>query len=260
LVEQTIGWLETWLLGKIRNQKFFSFHELNAAIKECLAELSKRPFQKRSGSRWSDFQKIDSPALRPLPAQRYEIADIVSRRVGDNYHLEYADFYYSTPYTLHGERVTLRATVGAVEILDKNHIRIASHKRRYTAVHGRYVTDVAHMPPNHKIVYASRKFDGGRYRTWARNIGESTLIVIDCLLTGGAVEEQGYKACMGILQFSEKYGGDALEEACTRARTIGSCTYTTVKNILKSGYADNGQTDPLSTPSHGNIRGGGYYR
>jgi len=110
VVERTVGWLETWLLGELRNQKFFSFAELNKAIRKYVRALSAKPFQKREGSRQSDFDGIDKPALRPLPAQRYEIADIVFRRVGDNYHVEYGRFYYSVPYTLHTEQVVVRAT------------------------------------------------------------------------------------------------------------------------------------------------------
>jgi len=258
LVEQTVGWLETWLLGKLRNQTFFSFHELNRAIRKYIQELSKRPFQKREGTRWSDFLKIDKPALRPLPAQRYEIADIVFRRVGDNYHVEYAGFHYSVPYTLHGERVVLRATGAMIEVFDKNHIRMASHKRRQTISGGRYSTDEAHMPPNHRAVYQARHFDGNRYRSWAKQIGENTYRVIDHLLIGGSVEEQGYKACMGVLQFSKTYGEAALEAACAKARVLGSCTYTTVKGIIKNGVAASQRT--VSPPSHENIRGSGYYK
>jgi len=260
VVEKTVGWLETWLLGKLRNQTFFSFHELNKAIRQVLLELSKRPFQKREGSRLSDFLEIDKPALRPLPAQKYEVADIVFRTLGDNYHAEYASFHYSAPYTLHGERLALRATGTTIEIFDSNHIRMASHKRRYSAAEGRYVTDEAHMPPNHKAVYLSRQFDGARYRDWARKIGENTLYVIEGFLSGGPVEEQGYKSCMGVLQFSKTYGEAALEAACKRARAAGSCTYTTVKNIVKVGAVRAPDTVPKPTPSHGNIRGAEYYR
>lgn len=258
LVEQTVGWLETWLLGRLRNQTFFSFHELNKAIRAYLGELARRPFQKRDGSRWSEFQKLDKPALRSLPAQRYEIADIVFRSVPDNYHLEYAGFYYSVPYTLYKERVTLRATDAVIEVFDKNHIRMASHRRGYTAAQGRYITDEAHMPPNHRAVYRARQFDGERYRDWAGKIGVNTRAVIDGLLTGGAVPEQGYKACMGILQFSKTHGDAAVEAACERARAIGSPTYTTVKNIIKKGVKTNAV--PSCTPEHENIRGGAYYR
>jgi hypothetical protein len=255
LVEQTVGWLETWLLGRLRNQIFFSFRELNKAIRIYMSELVKRPFQKREGSRDSEFQTVDRPALRPLPAQRYELADIVFRRVPDNYHIEYGGYYYSAPYTLHKERVTLRATGSVIEIYDKGHIRMASHRRRYSG--GRYVTDMAHMPPNHRPVHEARQFDGNRYRAWAQKIGGSTRFVIDRLLSSGAVEEQGYKACMGVLQFSKTYGDTALESACQRACSIGSPTYTTVKRMLKSGIK--GNVDVV-LPIHENIRGSAYYR
>ena len=161
LVEQSVGWLETWLLGQLRNQIFFSFYELNEEIRKIIYKLSRRPFKdkKRNSTRWGDFQRIDQPALRPLPAQRYEIADIVFRTVGDNYHVEYACVNYSVPYTLHKERVAVRATGTTVEIFDKNHIRMATHRRQNATNRTRYVSDIAHMPPNHKAVYQARQFD-----------------------------------------------------------------------------------------------------
>jgi len=259
LVEQSVGWLETWLLGKLRKQKFFSFYELNKTILKYMRELSAKPFQKREGSRQSDFQEIDKPALRPLPPQRYEIADIVARSVGDNYHVEYAGFYYSVPYTLHKERVILRATTKTIEILDKNHIRMASHKRRLAASDGRYVSNEDHMPPNHRAVYQSRQFDGNRYRSWAKNIGENAFFIIDNLLTSGKIEEQGFKSCMGVLQLSKKYSDARLESACRRARALGSHTYSTVKTILKNGVEDIVEDIPKPTPEHENIRGSEYY-
>jgi len=259
VVEQSVGWLETWLLGKLRNQQFFSYEELNKTIIKNIRELSAKQFKKREGSRWSEFIRIDKPALRPLPVHKYEIADVVFRKVGDNYHIEYAGFNYSTPYTLHKEQVILRATSTTIEILDKKHIRVASHIRRYAPSKGRYVTNEDHMPPNHRAVYQSRQFDGERYRNWAKKIGESTFFIIDSLLTSGAVEEQGFKSCMGVLQLSKKYSEARLEAACRRARTIGSCTYTTVNTILKNGTEDDSTDSPKPTPDHENIRGSGYY-
>lgn len=258
-VEYTVGWLETWLLGKIRNQRFFSFTELNRAIIKHIRELSLREFKKRNGSRHSEFIRVDKPALRPLPTQKYEIADVVKRKVGDNYHLEYEGFQYSVPYTLYGKELILRATSTTIEVIDKERIRVASHARRYNAASGRYVSKEEHMPANHRAVYQRRQFDGRRYRYWASSIGESTSFIIDNLLTSGAVEEQGYKSCMGVLQFSKTYGAARLEAACRRARELGSHTYTTVKKILKNGL-ENTIFTMKATPDHENIRGSGYYR
>jgi hypothetical protein len=145
-----------------------------------------------------------------------------------------------------------------IEVFDKNHIRMASHKRLQTVTAGRYSTDEAHMPPNHRAVHQMRQFDGNRYRSWAKQIGENTYRIVDHLLTGGSVEEQGYKACMGILQFSKTYGEAVLEAACAKARALGSCTYTTVKGIVKNGVPTSQRT--ASVPSHENIRGSGYYK
>ena len=258
-VEKTVGWLETWLLGKLRKQRFFSFAELNKTILKHLDELTARPFQKREGSRQSEFIKIDKPALRPLPTHKYEIADIVSRKIGDNYHVEYAGFSYSVPHTLHGQMVTLRATSTMIEVIDKEQIRVASHQRRFIPSQGRYVTCVQHMPPNHRAVHRQRQFDGNRYRSWAKTIGDSTYFIIDCLLNSGKVEEQGYKSCMGILQFSKTYGNARLEMACKRARELGTHTYSTVKAILKNGTESVLPRTAAATPQHENIRGGGYY-
>jgi transposase len=259
-VEQSVGWLETWLLGKLRKQRFFTYTELNRAILGLLYELSRRPFQKREGSRHSEFERIDSPALRPLPPVKFEQADVKLKFVGDNYHLDYDGFYYSVPYTLHNRQVILRATATTIEVLSKEHVRVASHVRRYNASEGRYATKEEHMPPNHRAVHQYRKFDGERYRSWARAIGKNACFIVDTLLKTGKVEEQGYRACMGVLQLSKSYSETLLEAACERARQLGSPTYTTVRNILKNGALEVGNTQPVSTPEHENIRGSGYYR
>ena len=258
-VEQSVGWLETWLLGKLRKQRFFNYTELNRAILGLLYDLSRKPFQKREGSRQSEFEKIDAPALRPLPATAFELADVKSKFVGDNYHLEYDGFYYSVPYTLHRQYVLLRATATTIEVVNKEHIRVASHVRRRNAIEGRYSTILEHMPPNHQAAYRQRKFDGGRYRAWAKVIGTNTFFVIDTLLKNGKVEEQGYRSCMGLLQLSVKHTEARLEAACERARQLGSPTYTTVKNILKNGALGLEVTQPTPLPKHENIRGGEYY-
>jgi len=258
-VEEGVGWLETWLLGKLRNQRFFSYPELNRAILSYLPELTRRPFQKREGSRYSEFIRIDKPALRPLPAFKYEMADIKTKRVGDSYHLEYDGFYYSVPYTLHNKHVILRATATTIEVM-KGQDRVASHVRRHKASDGRYSTEPDHMPGNHRIVHQTRKFDGKRYRSWAGSIGPNTYFIVDTLLKSGKAEEQGYRASMGLLQLTKKYGEGLLESACERARQLGSPTYTTVNNILKNGALEVKVATPKATPKHENIRGSEYYQ
>jgi transposase len=258
-VESSIGWLETWLLEWLRGKQFFSFEELNAAIRLRLLELVKRPFQKRPGSREEVFLRVDKPALRPLPATRYENAAYVTRRVPNNYHVEYDGFYYSVPYTMYKEKITLRATAETVEIINANRERAALHPRRY--IGSRYVTRPGHMPKNHRHQRNKDQFDGARYRAWSANIGENTAYVINAMLTAQHVEETAYRSCMGVLQMGKSYGAERLEAACAKARAMNACTYTTVKNILKNAQ-DRAPAPPCSrsTPTHENLRGSAAFR
>lgn len=258
LIEESVGWLETWLLGWLRNQQFFSFEELNRTVRERINELVRKPYQKRPGSRLSVFNDIDLPALRPL-GPRFETADMKYRMVPDNYHVEYEGFYYSVLYKYYRQKVMVRATSSIIEIYDSDRLRITSHVRRYSGK--RYITDPNHMPEHHRKYWDSKQFSGDRYRAWAKNIGENTHYVITAMLAANGIEEQAYKACMGVLQFSQKYGEERLENACTRARSIKSCTYTTIMNILKNGQdlikPSVNQTKAL--PAHENVRGQSYY-
>jgi transposase len=259
-VETSIGWLETWLLGWLRNQIFFSFAELNKAILSRLGELVKRPFQARTGSRLSNFIEFDRPNLRPLPLKAFEMAEMLIRTVPDNYHVEYDGYYYSVPFMAYRQKVTIRATATTIEIFDTNRVRIASHQRRYSGM--RYTTDPGHMPEHHRRYLEARQFDGDRYRSWAKNIGLNTAQVIDKMLKACKVEEQAYKSCMGLLQLSKKYGDKRLEAACLRAISLNACNYTTVANILKNGQDTSALKVPptlAATPAHANVRGASYY-
>ena len=48
----------------MRNRRFCSLGEANAAIAECVAEINARPFKKLDGSRASLFESLERPALR----------------------------------------------------------------------------------------------------------------------------------------------------------------------------------------------------
>jgi hypothetical protein len=50
-----------------------------------LERLNARPFQKLDGCRRSAFETIDRPAMRPLPARRYEIAEWRHAKVNVDY-------------------------------------------------------------------------------------------------------------------------------------------------------------------------------
>ena len=248
-VEGSVGWLETWLLEWLRGHNFFSFEELNRAVWTRVRQLAERPFQKRAGSRASVFAEVDQPALRPLPQARYEHVEYVIRRVPDNYHVEYDGRYYSVPYTLFKQKVTMRIGLHMIEILNENRERVALHQRQG---HGsRYVTIPEHMPKKHQYQREANQRDGDSYRTWAKTIGEATWFVVDAMLRAQRAEESAYRSCMGVLQMAKKHGETQLERACEQARKLGSPTYTTVKHLLQNQAAAK-TSAPL--PIHENLR------
>jgi len=249
VVEGSVGWLETWLLEWLRGQRFFSFAELNREIIKRVQVLAGRPFQKRPGSRASIFEELDKPALRPLPPTRFEYAAYITRRVPDNYHVEYEGFYYSVPYTLFRQEVTIRATASTIEIVNGNRERMALHQRRVSG--SRYVTEPAHMPEKHRrqLEYSHRT--GRDYLEWAATIGGNTRTVVERMLQAQQVEMTAYRACMGVLQCAKKFSPEKLEIACGQALRLGSPCYTTVRNLLQNPPPEK---RPRVLPAHENLR------
>ena len=256
VVEESISWIETWLLEWLRGDRYFSFDELNSDIKKRMLELSSRDYQKRPGSRQSVFDELDKPALRPLPARRYEHASYVLRRVPDNYHVEYENFYYSVPHTLFRQQVAVRATLSMIEITSVDGERVCLHARRFSG--NKYVTHEEHMPEKHRRQLEFDKRNGDSYRSWAKTIGNNTSVVIDRLLKAQAVEETAYRSCMGVLQMNKHFGKDELEAACGKAIAMGSVTYSTIKRLLNKPPEISAICEP--TPVHENLRNPSEFR
>ncbi|NLO47461.1 MAG: transposase family protein [Clostridiales bacterium] len=57
MVEGSVGVISTFILAAIRNEQFLSLTDLNVAIRERLETFNHKPFQKRDGSRASEFKK-----------------------------------------------------------------------------------------------------------------------------------------------------------------------------------------------------------
>jgi transposase len=249
--------VEQRILAKLRNRTFFSLTELNQAISTLLVEYNRRPFQRLEGSRRSLFEKLDKPALMPMPPTRYEYAEWVKARVSLDYHVRADDHYYSVPYRLVKEEVQARLTITAVEIFHHG-VRVASHLRAYKKHH--HTTKKEHMPEGHR---AHAEWTPERVIRWVGRAGEATAEVAERIIASRAHPEQGFRACMGIKRLGETYGADRLEAACQRALAIQSPSYKSVKSILAKGL----DREPLATPSsapppieHENVRGADYYQ
>jgi transposase len=248
--------VERWILAALRHHTFFSLHQLNRRIAELLVQLNNRPFRKLPGSRRSQFDALDRPALQPLPANPYTYADWKKARVNIDYHIEVDKHYYSVPYSLVKQELDVRFTVNTVECFYRNQ-RVASHARSYRV--GHHTTLREHMPESHRR-YGD--WSPERLVRWARQYGSSTAEVVTRILQARRHPEQGYRSCLGILRLEKTYGPDRLEAACQRALLLGTLRYKSVESILKHGLDQQSSTPEVESPvpdDHDNIRGPSYY-
>ncbi|WP_428243998.1 IS21 family transposase [Gynuella sp.] len=260
--EVAVQIVERWIMARLRHQTFFTLASLNQAIRLLLEDLNHRPFKKLPGTRHSQFEQLDKPALRPLPAHPYQYADIKQARVHIDYHIEYDKHYYSVPHHLVKETVDVQATATTVAIY-RHGQRIASHPRSYRQ--GAHSTCTEHMPHNHRAI---SEWTPERFLSWAGDIGESTREVVHHILQEKRHKEQSYRRILALLSNAKKYGRERLNKACHRALLINSPTRSSVESILKQGLdqrpleqecAPLVQEEQLSLDYHENVRGEAYY-
>jgi len=255
-VESTVLVAQRWILARLRNRTFFDLGELNEAIWELLEQLNARPLQKLGVSRCELWERLDRPALLPLPANPYELAQWKSCRVNIDYHVEVDHRFYSVPYQLVHEQVEMRYTASIVEAYFKGN-RVASHRRRYDRGPA---TLPEHMPSSHR---AHAEWTPSRLIRWGEKTGPATGRLVAGILSSRPHPEQGYRACLGIMRLGRHHGDERLEAACARAERLRSYSYRTVKNILASAQdrlpLEDEQAAPAPAPSHHNIRGPQYY-
>lgn len=249
--------VERWILAALRNRRFFSLAELNAAIAELLTVLNNKPFQKLEGSRRSLFETLDRPALQPLPAQRYEVAEWKKAKANIDYHVQADHNFYSVPYQLVHAEVELRLTATTVEVFHAGR-RVASHVRAYGK--GHYTTDPQHRPAAHQ---KHLEWTPSRIIQWAESSGPHTARLVQTILAAKPHPEQGYRACLGIMRLGGRYTPERLEAAAKRAVRIQATSYRSVQSILEHGLdrvadePDQSVSPPVAV--HDNVRGPEYY-
>jgi transposase len=254
--EVAVQVVERWILARLRERRFFSLMQLNAAIAELLVDLNRRAFKKLPGCRASAFEALDRPALRALPATRMTIARFKRARVNIDYHVELDGHYYSVPHRLVRSEVELRITTSTVEVFAA-HQRVAVHA--YSSRRGAHTTTPEHMPASHR---AHREWTPQRLIAWGERIGVATAALVRWQMEHRPHPEQGYRACLGLQRLARQFGAARLEAACTRALSIRSPTYRSVASILAAGL-DREPLQPAaaqaSLPLHENLRGPDYY-
>lgn len=254
-VEKAVQLVETWVIGKLRHHRFQSVDTLNAAIKPLLEALNDKPFQQLPGTRKSQFEALDKPALKPLPRDAYEYATFQKATVHLDYHVTVNKHYYSVPQHLIGKKIEVRVTQSAVECLFQGK-SVARHQRDDTA--GERTTNLNHMPKAH---LAHESWTPAQFQYFAEKIGPHMVLVATQLLAQQRNPECLYRIHNGFRQLVKAYGQAALEAACEYALANQAIRYKHIKGILKSGLATQKDTGASNTnigklpQQHEHVRG-----
>ncbi len=256
-VEVAVQIAQRWILARLRNQTFFSLDEMNDRIAELLEDLNTRTMRRYRASRRDLFEKLERPALKPLPTTRFVYGEWKKARVHIDYHVVFDDHFYSAPYQLVGAEVWVRATTMTIEIFNDANQRIGSHLRSYKP--GRHTTSDEHRSVLHQ---KHAEWRPERIVSWANTIGANTALLVEKILTERKHPEHGYRSCLGIIRLDKKYGRERLEAACARALAVNGRSYTHVESILRNGLdraALPTSDEPTKSIDHDNVRGPDYY-
>ena len=252
-VEAGVLFAQRYILGRLRNQSFFSLADANRAIGEVMARMNDAVMRRLGVSRRQLFDAVERSALQPLPAEPYVYAEWQFARVGLDYHIEIHGFFYSVPFGLIGQQVDIRLTERTVEAFHRGS-RVAAHERRYNGrAHG---TLAEHMPSAHRH-YAS--WSPERFRSWAASIGPNTESLIVAILASRRHPEQGFRTCIGVLQRLRGLPRERVETIAVRAVESGILTYKGVIALIDARPSRTAKPDQAPTISHPNVRGPGYF-
>ena len=248
--------VQRWIVAALRKRKFFSLAEVNQAIAESLVRLNERPFRKRPGNRATLYVQLDRPALKPLPATRYQFGEWKTARVNIDYHIEVERHFYSVPYALVHQELDVHLTAETVEILHRG-VRVASHVRSYEPAKATTLTE--HRPKSHQK-YLGRT--PSRLIEEAQQTGPCTGQLVEAILGAKRHPEMGFRSCLGILRLAKTYPAERMEAAARRCLWARAYNCQSMDSILKN------QLDRLPLPGdaptqaaveHDNIRGADYY-
>lgn len=118
-VEAGVRFAQTYILGRLRRQTFFSLAEANAAITAALERINAHVMRRIGVSRRQLFETVEMPVLSPLPDADYQFAEWLLARVSLHYHVEIDGFFYSIPHGLIREQVDFRATTRSIELFHR---------------------------------------------------------------------------------------------------------------------------------------------
>ncbi len=249
--------VQRWMLFPLRNRIFFSLEELNTELRMLCDKFNRHPFKTLPDCRQKRFETGEREALKPLPAQPFELCDWRYGVLAEqDYHVEHERRYYSVPFKFAGERVDIRFTTTVLEIFYKGQ-RVAIHTRLIEP--GTVSTIREHMPIIHaRILEGEEK----ALSQWARSTGPGAEKMIHYHLQERTDVTNGLRTARRLRDLARLHGIQRFEEVCTYALALNIKNLRSITSIFEKEpdrRARSSSSPDSNRPVHQNLRGARYF-
>ena len=173
------------------------------------------------------FAQAEAPALLPAPEQPYRVPAWSQAKVQRDFHVRAGSAFYSVPWRLAGQQVSVRADGTLVKIYHRGQV-IRTHPQQPP---GGRASDPADFPPDTDI-YARRDVDKLAKMAAARGeaIGIYAARVLDIPLPWTKM-----RAVYTLIGLARTYGDDAVEQACAAALELDVISVAKIRSIVEKG-------------------------
>jgi len=173
------------------------------------------------------FAEREQPLLLPAPAEPYRIPYWCDVTVQRDFHVRAQHAFYSVPYGMAGQRVTVRADDALVKVYHRGQV-IKTHPRQPA---GGRSSDAADFPPG-TDVYARR--DIVRLAGQAAARGSSIGLYAERILESPQPWTR-MRAVYALIGLCRKYGNGPVEQACAAALELDVISVGKIKSIVEKG-------------------------
>lgn len=151
LAENAVNLVMRYVRFRYRRRRFTSLAEINQALANCIERINDRKHSRFRISRRERFEQCERGALKPLPAEPFEVAEWKEATLHADCYVQVEAVYYSAPHIHRHKRLRVKLTETQVEIFLKLE-RLAIHPRsRYRD--GRRISNPEHFPTNSQAYY-----------------------------------------------------------------------------------------------------------
>jgi transposase len=173
------------------------------------------------------FARLEAPALLPAPGQPYRVPAWSDAKVQRDFHVRAQNAFYSVPYGLIGQQVTVRADGTLVKIYHRGQV-VRTHPQQPA---GGRASDPADFPPDTDI-YARRDVDKLAKMAAARGeaIGIYAARILDIPLPWTKM-----RAVYALIGLCRTYGSDPVEQACAAALELDVISVAKIRSIVEKG-------------------------